>query len=100
MELFSVVKNLLHIPPEADHSTVCFEKFAQHFADRASLMHFDLDAVGPVEVTLAPSCPMIMNTFQYMQSDYVDRLHGEVKATISVGPLLYLTYKSSQRGTG
>ena len=44
-----------------------------------------MDAVvntGPVDVTVAPACPVWMDGFQLLQPDDVDKTLGEVKATI------------------
>ena len=97
-----MVNSLLHHGPQedsADHLLACFEIIAQHFADKVTRIHSDLDDVvntGPVDVTVAPACPVLMGKFQVLQPDDLDRTLGEVKAIL----LPVLAYQYCQRWTG
>ena len=79
-ELFWVVRGLVHAPTKEqniDHSTTRCEEIA-HFADKVTRIRYDLDAVidtDPVDVTLAPACPVLMDTFQLVQPDAVSYTH-------------------------
>lgn len=52
-----------------------------------------------MNAALASACPVIIDTFQLVQPDDVDRILGEVNATHQMCdvPLPFLAYNSSQR---
>ena len=60
------------------------EDLAPNFAERVTWLLCDLDAVddaGPVDVPLTPAGPIIMELVQLVQSEFVDRIFGQMKAT-------------------
>ena len=62
VELFQMVKSLLHAGPQDDKADHTVAQFAQHFAGEIAQICSDLDAVavsGPVNVTVAPACPVL-----------------------------------------
>uniref|UniRef100_A0A803TMD6 Reverse transcriptase domain-containing protein n=1 Tax=Anolis carolinensis TaxID=28377 RepID=A0A803TMD6_ANOCA len=104
-ELFRVVRELLH-PPEGggapeDSATQCSE-FAHHFADKVAQTRFDLDAsfvAMPKEVTEAPVCSNLWDSFQLVRPDDVDRILGAVRATTcSADPCPSWLIKSARGG--
>ncbi|XP_042316298.1 uncharacterized protein LOC121926955 [Sceloporus undulatus] len=81
--MFWVVRGLLHSALQEenkDNSTAHCEEFARHS------IHSDLDAVvdSPVDVILAPTCPVLLDKFQSVQPDDVGRIPGEVRATMYI----------------
>uniref|UniRef100_A0A803SLJ1 Reverse transcriptase domain-containing protein n=1 Tax=Anolis carolinensis TaxID=28377 RepID=A0A803SLJ1_ANOCA len=86
-ELFRVVGELLR-PPETqglpdDLATRCSD-FAHHFAGKVAQICHELDSsliVVPAEVTEAPVCPILWDSFRLVLPDDVEGTLGSVRAT-------------------
>uniref|UniRef100_A0A803TP95 Reverse transcriptase domain-containing protein n=1 Tax=Anolis carolinensis TaxID=28377 RepID=A0A803TP95_ANOCA len=89
-ELFRVVRGLLYpvlwdgIP---DNSAARCEAFARFFADKVALICSGFDTILTAvseDVTSAPACPILMDLFQLVQPEDVDKVLGEVRATTCI----------------
>uniref|UniRef100_A0A803SSU4 Reverse transcriptase domain-containing protein n=2 Tax=Anolis carolinensis TaxID=28377 RepID=A0A803SSU4_ANOCA len=89
-ELFRVVRGLLNpisqdgIP---DNSAARCEAFAQFFADKVALIRSSFDTIlmaASEDVTRAPACPILMDSFQLVELEDVDKVLGEAKATTCI----------------
>ncbi|KAF7243701.1 Pleckstrin-likey domain-containing family M member 3 [Varanus komodoensis] len=82
-ELFRVVRGLIHSGQEKEvvaPSAARCDDFAQHFREKIAQIHCDLDSTVdliPVrEVSRAPSGPSLLDEFQLLWSDDVDKMLG------------------------
>uniref|UniRef100_A0A803T782 Reverse transcriptase domain-containing protein n=1 Tax=Anolis carolinensis TaxID=28377 RepID=A0A803T782_ANOCA len=89
MELFQVVRRLLYSMPQdgiPDNSATHCEAFAQFFADKVALVHSDFDAITAVseDVTRTSACPVLMDSFQLVELEDVDKILGEARPTTCI----------------
>uniref|UniRef100_A0A803TQ40 Reverse transcriptase domain-containing protein n=1 Tax=Anolis carolinensis TaxID=28377 RepID=A0A803TQ40_ANOCA len=89
-ELFRVVRGLLNpisqdgIP---DISAARCEAFARFFADKVALIRSGFDTILTAvsgDVTRASSCPILMDSFQLVELEDVDKVLGEARATTCI----------------
>ncbi|XP_061465819.1 uncharacterized protein LOC133376896 [Rhineura floridana] len=105
-ELFRIVWGLLHSGPRdmVEPSEACCNEFARHFQDKIFSIRQDLDssviAGESNEVSRAQPCPDFLDEFQLVQLEDVDKVLGQVCATISMlDPCPYWLIKASRDGT-
>ncbi|XP_061450026.1 uncharacterized protein LOC133369124 [Rhineura floridana] len=88
-ELFRVVRGLLHSgPPDTkETSEARCNEFAEHFQDKIACIRRDLDSdvmtVESIEVSRARSCPSLLDEFQLVQLEEVDKVLGMLRAIMS-----------------
>uniref|UniRef100_A0A803SN06 Reverse transcriptase domain-containing protein n=1 Tax=Anolis carolinensis TaxID=28377 RepID=A0A803SN06_ANOCA len=89
-ELFRVVRGLLNPVAQdgiPDNSAARCEAFARFFADKVALIRSGFDTILTAvseDVTRAPACPILMDSFQLVQPEDVDKVLGEVRATTCI----------------
>ncbi|XP_062835007.1 uncharacterized protein LOC134298508 [Anolis carolinensis] len=89
-ELFRVVRGLLYPVPQdgiPDNSAARCEVFARFFADKVALIRSGFDTIltaASEDVTRAPACPILMDSFQLVELEDVDKVLGEVRATTCI----------------
>ncbi|XP_067320839.1 uncharacterized protein [Anolis sagrei] len=89
-ELFRVVRGLLTPPISGgspDNSAAHCEAFARFFADKVALIRSGLDATldaVSVDVTQAPACPILLDSFQFVKPEDVDKILGGMRPTTSI----------------
>ncbi|XP_061463050.1 uncharacterized protein LOC133375459 [Rhineura floridana] len=105
-ELFRVVRGLLHPGPQdmADTLVARCNEFAEHFQHKILCIRRDLDShfmtVSPNEVSGAQSSHVLLDEFQSVQFEDVDKVLGQVRATTSVlDPCPSWLIKTSKEGT-
>uniref|UniRef100_A0A803TKZ4 Reverse transcriptase domain-containing protein n=1 Tax=Anolis carolinensis TaxID=28377 RepID=A0A803TKZ4_ANOCA len=104
-ELFRVVEELLH-PSQgggaSDISATRCSEFTHHFADKVAQIRSDLDAgldALPGEVAEASVCSILLDSFQLVQPDDVDKILGAVRATTcALDPCLPWLLKQASGG--
>ncbi|KAF7251094.1 28S ribosomal protein S6, mitochondrial, partial [Varanus komodoensis] len=83
-ELFQVVQGLVRPGPKKDlvpPSKVCCDDFAKHFREKIAQIRHELDSTiesDPGEVPMLPSGPDLMDEFQLLWPDDVDKVLGQV----------------------
>uniref|UniRef100_R4GD80 Reverse transcriptase domain-containing protein n=1 Tax=Anolis carolinensis TaxID=28377 RepID=R4GD80_ANOCA len=89
-ELFLVVRGLLYPAPVdgiPDDSAACCEAFARFFADKVTSICSGFDTILTAvsgDVTRAPACSILMDSFQSVLLEDVDKVLGEVRATTCI----------------
>ncbi|KAF7243480.1 putative RNA-directed DNA polymerase from transposon BS, partial [Varanus komodoensis] len=86
VELFRVVQGLVHPGPKKDlvsPSTACCDDFAKHFKEKIAQIRHELDSTSDSEpsgeVPMLPSGPKLMDEFQLLRPDDVDKVLGHVR---------------------
>uniref|UniRef100_A0A803TS28 Reverse transcriptase domain-containing protein n=1 Tax=Anolis carolinensis TaxID=28377 RepID=A0A803TS28_ANOCA len=89
-ELFRTVRGLLNNTPQTaptdDVAEKC-EAFSQFFSKKIALIRSELDATVDAiseDVARAPACPILMDSFQSVQPEDVDKVLGEARATTCI----------------
>ena len=81
-----MVKDVLQYGLEEENADCTVARCEEcHFAGQIDWINSDLDDVVdtiPVNITMAPASPVLMDKFQCLQSMDVNRTLGEVKAAI------------------
>uniref|UniRef100_A0A803TBI4 Reverse transcriptase domain-containing protein n=1 Tax=Anolis carolinensis TaxID=28377 RepID=A0A803TBI4_ANOCA len=70
-----------------DNSAACCEAFARFFADKVALILSDFDTILTAvseDVTRAPACPVLIDSFQLVELEDVDKIFGEARPTTCV----------------
>ena len=87
-ELFWVVRGLLHSGPGremVEPSVARCDKFARHFEDKVAQIRHELDttlnAAPVVEAFRAPSGPVLLDEFQLLRPEDVDKVLDHVRST-------------------
>ncbi|KAF7254753.1 Formin-2, partial [Varanus komodoensis] len=87
-ELFRVVQGLIHPGPKKDlvpPSKACCDDFAKHFREKIAQIRHELDSAiesdSTGETPLTPSSPQLMDEFQLLWPDDVDKVLGQVHPT-------------------
>ncbi|KAF7254271.1 CMP-N-acetylneuraminate-beta-1,4-galactoside alpha-2,3-sialyltransferase [Varanus komodoensis] len=87
-ELFQVVQGLLHPGPKKDPVPpliACCDDFAQHFKEKIAQICHELDSTSdsdPLgEVPMSPSGQILLDEFQLLRLDDVDKVLGQVCPT-------------------
>ncbi|KAF7247056.1 hypothetical protein EYD10_06953 [Varanus komodoensis] len=87
-ELFRVVQGLVHPGPKKDPvppSTASCDDFAKHFKEKIAQRCHELDSTSNSEPSgeepMLPSCPNLLDEFQLLQPDDVDKVLGQVRPT-------------------
>ncbi|KAF7246934.1 Transmembrane protease serine 12 [Varanus komodoensis] len=82
-ELFQVVQGLVRPGPKKDlvpPSKACCDDFAKHFREKIAQIRHELDATSDSEVSgetpMLPSGPKLMDEFQLLRPDDVDKVLG------------------------
>uniref|UniRef100_A0A803TE01 ribonuclease H n=1 Tax=Anolis carolinensis TaxID=28377 RepID=A0A803TE01_ANOCA len=89
-ELFRVVRGLLNPTTQdgiPDSSAARCEAFAQFFVDKVALIRSGFDTILTAvsgDVTRAPSCPILMDSFQLIDLEDADKVLGEARATTCI----------------
>uniref|UniRef100_A0A803TL80 Reverse transcriptase domain-containing protein n=1 Tax=Anolis carolinensis TaxID=28377 RepID=A0A803TL80_ANOCA len=89
-ELFRVVRGLLYPVSQdgiPDNLAARCEAFARFFADKVALIRSGFDTIltaASEDVTRAPACPILMDSFQLVELEDVDKVLGEVRATTCI----------------
>ncbi|KAF7239258.1 hypothetical protein EYD10_14085 [Varanus komodoensis] len=88
VELFRVVQGLIHPGPKKDlvpPSKACCDDFAKHFREKIAQIRHELDSViesdSTGETPSMPSSPQLMDEFQLLRPDDVDKVLGQVRPT-------------------
>ncbi|KAF7246590.1 Craniofacial development protein 2 [Varanus komodoensis] len=88
VELFRVVHGLIHPGPKKDPVPplmACCDNFAQHFKEKIAQIRHELDSTidsDPLgEIPMTPSGQILMNEFQLIQPDDVDKVLEQVCPT-------------------
>ncbi|KAF7241261.1 Maternal embryonic leucine zipper kinase [Varanus komodoensis] len=84
----SVVQGLVHPGPKKDlvpPSTARCDDFVKHFKEKIAQIHHELDSTSESElsgeVPMLPSGPKLMDEFQLLRPDDVDKVLGQVRPT-------------------
>ncbi|KAF7246310.1 Tyrosine-protein kinase Yes, partial [Varanus komodoensis] len=87
-ELLRVVQGLIHPGPKKDlvpPSKACCDDFARHFREKIAQICHELDSTvepdSTEEMPMTPSSPQLMDEFQLLQPDDVDKVLGQVRPT-------------------
>ncbi|KAF7241543.1 Signal peptide peptidase-like 2A [Varanus komodoensis] len=85
-ELFRVVQGLIHPGPKKDHippSKAHCDDFARHFREKIAQIRHELDSTiepdSTEEMPMTPSSPQLMDEFQLLWPDDVDKVLGQVR---------------------
>ncbi|KAF7239463.1 Structural maintenance of chromosomes protein 6, partial [Varanus komodoensis] len=83
-----VVQGLVHPGPKRDPvppSTTCCDDFAKHFKEKIAQIRHELDSTSDSEplgeVPMLPCGPKLMDEFQLLQPEDVDKVLGQVRPT-------------------
>ncbi|KAF7253346.1 hypothetical protein EYD10_01268 [Varanus komodoensis] len=88
VELFRVVQGLIHPGPKKDlvpPSKARCDNFARHFREKIAQIRHELDSTiepdSTEEMPTTPSSPQLMDEFQLLWPDDVDKVLGQVRPT-------------------
>uniref|UniRef100_A0A803TC32 Reverse transcriptase domain-containing protein n=1 Tax=Anolis carolinensis TaxID=28377 RepID=A0A803TC32_ANOCA len=88
--LFRVIRGLLTPTNQGgspDNSAARCEAFARFFADKVTLICSDFDTILTAvseDVTSAPACPVLLDSFQLVELEDVDKILGEARPTTCI----------------
>ncbi|KAF7236044.1 putative RNA-directed DNA polymerase from transposon BS [Varanus komodoensis] len=87
-ELFRVVQGLVRPGPKKDlvsPSKACCDDFAKHFREKIAQIRHELDSTSDSEasgeIPMSPSGPKLMDEFQLLRPDDVDKVLGRLRPT-------------------
>lgn len=88
-QVFQVVRGILHfgLQKKMDCSKACCDHCAQHFVDKISHIHSDVDSklsVTELDGTSVPISPVVWDTFQFTNSVDADRIRGSQTGFLEV----------------
>ncbi|KAF7251817.1 putative RNA-directed DNA polymerase from transposon BS [Varanus komodoensis] len=94
VELFRVVQGLVRPGPKEDPmppSKARCDNFARHFREKIAQIHHELDSTNESEVSgetpMLPSGPKLLEEFQLLRPDDVDKVLGRVLERVVAGQL-------------
>ncbi|KAF7242353.1 putative RNA-directed DNA polymerase from transposon BS [Varanus komodoensis] len=107
-ELFRVVQGLIHPGPKKDlvpPSKARCDAFAKHFREKIAQLRHELDSAiesdSTEETPSTPLSPQLMDEFQLLRPDDVDKVLGQVRPTTCLlDPCPSWLLKKAKDGTG
>ncbi|KAF7235294.1 Vomeronasal type-2 receptor 26 [Varanus komodoensis] len=107
-ELFRVVQGLVRPGPKEDPvppSKACCDDFARHFREKIAQIRHELDTTNESEVSgetpVLPSGPALLDEFQLLRPDDVDKVLGRVcRTTCLLDPCLSWLINNSKHRIG